>query len=511
MAIRISASATGAFGMTLSTALLAHIPAWANAWERLWQPHNIQWGTSQEQGLSAMFCLCTIFGSAVDWYLRRRFGECPDEKWDSYLADYTSNLPNRADRAGTFQPLTSFWDRVFSSSSKPSPSREIIFPPTGTPDLISSGTLDYSLPTLHKEQVVSLPTTPGFLRKSRSKAQKSFTAHNVGAKKRPGIKFKPMDELSSDSEEEGPRRPWLTQKPSTTSTDATLLDDARKAKPDIDVKDLDYDTELAKLQSLGRARDIQKGLIPEYSDNEDDGDLGLKGRSISPLAKQDQDNHTNSAGASSATSHTAVAPLSPTTSAHPHVISFSHSSTGGPGNIPLAPVPATPSLLKALDRVAEAQKQAYGNISPSPPIPHPLGTPPTLGAKNLDGLPTPHQPNAPAVTSPTPQTARSGGGRFWREDPSEEPNGPANASGQAKASEATDFTVAYIVKLREGAPRLEMIRDLGIETTGDFGAPGNSWFSGPLTDKQVAALVSSPHVEKVSVGDWGHIAVLEYT
>ncbi|KAJ8482111.1 hypothetical protein ONZ45_g15065 [Pleurotus djamor] len=83
--------------------------------------------------------------------------------------------------------------------------------------------------------------------------------------------------------------------------------------------------------------------------------------------------------------------------------------------------------------------------------------------------------------------------------------------GIAKASEATDFTVAYIVKLREGAPRLEMIRDLGIETTGDFGAPGNSWFSGPLTDKQVAALVSSPHVEKVSVGDWGHIAVLEYT
>lgn len=37
------------------------------------------WGTSQEKGLNAAFCVFTIIGIGTDWLLRRRLGECPDE------------------------------------------------------------------------------------------------------------------------------------------------------------------------------------------------------------------------------------------------------------------------------------------------------------------------------------------------------------------------------------------------------------------------------------------------
>ncbi|KAF4581475.1 hypothetical protein EYR40_009761 [Pleurotus pulmonarius] len=322
MTIRFCAATAGSFGVTLSTALLAHISAWANCWERLWVRADIEWATSHEKGLSAMFCLCIVIGVITDWFLRRKFGECPDEKWDSYLADYASNLPNRADRAGSFQPLTTFWERAFGVKKEP----EIIFPPTSsTPDLKSARGFDASVPSLHKhDDALSLPRSPGFLRKSRSQ-----TRFSPGAKKREAVKFRPMGELSSDSEDERdsvPRRPWLKHN-SSASTDATLVD--AKQSRGFDARGLDYDKELAKLQALGKARDIQKGSIPEYSDNEDE-------------------QPSKSVGASSATSHTAIAQLSPSASLQP-------------AHIPLAPVPATPSLIKALDRVAIAQKQAFGS------------------------------------------------------------------------------------------------------------------------------------------------------
>ncbi|KAF7422881.1 hypothetical protein PC9H_011045 [Pleurotus ostreatus] len=329
--LRFCAATAGSFGLTLSTALLAHIPAWANCWERLWVHADIEWGTSHEKGLSAMFCLCIVIGVVVDWFLRRKFGECPDEKWDSYLADYASNLPNRADRAGSFQPLTTFWERTFGAKKEP----EIIFPPTsGTPDLKSPQGFDVSVPSLHKhDDVLSLPKSPGFLRKARSQ-----TRFSPGAKRREAVKFRPMGELSSDSEHEGdsfPRRPWLKHN-STTSTDATLVDAKQGGSKSrgFDPKGLDYDEELAKLQALGKARDIQEGSIPEYSDHEDE-------------------QPAKSTGASSATSHTAVAQLSPSASSHP-------------AHTPLAPVPATPSLIMALDRVAIAQRQAFGGNVTSP-------------------------------------------------------------------------------------------------------------------------------------------------
>ena len=80
-AVRFATASTGAFGLVLSIALLAKIPSWANVWERLWEAEDLTgtWGTAKEKGLSAGFCLFLATGTACDWLLRRKFGECPDE------------------------------------------------------------------------------------------------------------------------------------------------------------------------------------------------------------------------------------------------------------------------------------------------------------------------------------------------------------------------------------------------------------------------------------------------
>jgi hypothetical protein len=77
--IRTAMSASGSFGVILSIALLAKAPAWSNVWERLWVSDSINWGTPQEKGLSAGFCLFLCAGAACDWFLKFRFGENPDK------------------------------------------------------------------------------------------------------------------------------------------------------------------------------------------------------------------------------------------------------------------------------------------------------------------------------------------------------------------------------------------------------------------------------------------------
>lgn len=83
--LRFASSTTGSFGLIISIALLSKKPilAWANVWERLWLVDstgtNEQWGTSAEKGLSAGFCLFLVLGIVCDWFLNRRFGECPDQ------------------------------------------------------------------------------------------------------------------------------------------------------------------------------------------------------------------------------------------------------------------------------------------------------------------------------------------------------------------------------------------------------------------------------------------------
>ncbi|KAJ7182592.1 hypothetical protein C8R43DRAFT_911084 [Mycena crocata] len=348
-AVRVATASTGAFGLVLSIALLANIPAWANVWERLWMPADVAgtWGTTKEKGLSVGFCLFFAAGIACDWLLRRKFGECPDEKWDSYLANYAASLPNAANRAGTFTPLASFWDRIFGSAPPARGPKDIIFPDEDADDV--------KLAPGKSRESFEFQQSPACLKKGRSVGPARFQSRMAG-KKRGAVKFRAVGEagLSSDEDEDDPfrspphsptspkiQRPWLRQKMSMAST-ATLVDDG-SAKG----RDIDFDKEMGRVRG---AKKRNTDEAPDYSDYEEDltslaAKDGNRDKDWSPgFLKRHRSGATDRASQRTA-------------------VTSSNNQSAPPGA-----VPATPSLIKALDRIAVAQKDAFSH-SPADGMP----------------------------------------------------------------------------------------------------------------------------------------------
>jgi hypothetical protein len=419
---RVTTASSGAFSLVLAIALLSHIPAWADVWERLWLHDGESWGTPREKGLSAAFCIFLSVGSGIDWFLNKWLGECPDEvryyltsisfkfnqstpqKWDNYLANYAANLPNDASRAGSFKPLTpnSLWHRLFHSPSKKDKD-DILFPPSplslfkqprgsiskdaaallpnDDDDAYSKYPVSSKPDTLY--DLPTLPSSPGFLKKARS--QKMYKPSKKKRSKkgipstsgRKHIKF--GVDLSSDSSESdsetGNFRPWMNQKPSLTSSSSTpTLVNGRESRA------IDYELELAKLKKDRTKAGGDGGL--DYSDYEED--LG------SPRGSKERERHDAGWSPGFMKRH-----------------SNASTSTGGVSRngagkgvsnpnvtLPLGAVPATPSLIKALDRISAAQQDAFGigGRSVSPARTHsPLRRTPVAsvvkGKQKLDGMP----------------------------------------------------------------------------------------------------------------------------
>ncbi|KAI5891747.1 uncharacterized protein SCHCODRAFT_01038712 [Schizophyllum commune H4-8] len=333
-AMRFATASTGAFGVVMSIAILAGIPAWANVWQRLAEHDNIDWGTSKEQGLSAAFGILLCLGMGLGLPAQA-------QKWDGYLASYAANLPNQAGRAGTFQPLQSAWDRMLHGRRTPG-EKEVIFPDEGFQDTKYSALSTPTSPTkLSKHALLSqhhtLPPqpqqsqfrlSPECLKKPRSQPK----LRGFGRKPREAVKFRPFGKDISDSDEEGdvldtpppPARPWLQSRPSFSSahTAATLVDDR----------------ELDAAAARVRIRNKLGTDSPVYSDYEEDVTMTAHGGS-------EEWRRASSGGGrtSSAAGHT--------------------SSSGGHSSAtltsPLGAVPATPSLIKAIDRIQQAQKVAF--------------------------------------------------------------------------------------------------------------------------------------------------------
>jgi hypothetical protein len=297
------------------------------------------------------------------------------------LANYAANLP---DRAGTFQPLTSAWDRLLGSSHHKTTGipKDILCP---TEEDLKLAALSSNSPLkLHKYdpdgsgsrssagEVFEFKKSPEFLKKG---SQGHARLHaRMGRKPREVVKFRPLGEgeLSSDSEDGdikkpvlgspagsgGNAKPWLKQKPSMSSTSVTLIGDGSGGKGGSD--EIDYQKEMRKLGRL-KKNGMGEGEVPEYSDFEEDltnvsvgkgvrADAGDNGEGWSPgFLKRHQLGNGRSRGGnrvlSSVSQGTAVDPVTPTTRA---------------GSPPLGAVPVTPSLMKALDRIAVAQKDAFG-------------------------------------------------------------------------------------------------------------------------------------------------------
>jgi len=253
--LRASSSAVGSFGLILSIALFFRIEPWSNVWERLWVHDDIRWGSAQEKGLCAGFFLFLASGTGVNWWLRSKFGENPDQKWDSYLAQYVANLPVESTRAGIFRPLVSIW-------GKPSaPFKNSEFEPS-TP---SEESREKDLNFVYRG-------------KRHNKTRKGSSRKPRG---RDNIKFRPFDDGSTDSDVEEKAvsregtchpRPWLSGTGSAASTHSltpTVLDD--EAHSHVGEKGL-YQTASPICRSTGP----DCSDLPDYSDHEVDITLDLR-------------------------------------------------------------------------------------------------------------------------------------------------------------------------------------------------------------------------------------------
>lgn len=333
-ALRLANASAGAVGLIISIALLSNEPNWASPWERYWVSDGELWGSSKEKGLAASACILLAIGFVVDFLLKRKLGECPDASWDSYLSNFSTNLP---DRAGKFTPPQGFMSKLLHSNAKDE-KQEFIFPDDDKNDSkLKQGFLGLGAPPAYDmhdlEHGTSVPRAhQGFLKKSRSQA--SNAKKGAKGRKREAIKFRPHDDSGlTSSDEETPlsptsQRPWLKSKASQASSARTLVDDQ-----------VDYDKDLEALRR--KKKGFGDKEIPDYSDGED--------------ITEGMSTPRKTSGGSDAESWSPkfLQQRSSTSNSQPR------SSAGTTRSQGFKPVPATPSLIKAIDRVQAAHREAY--------------------------------------------------------------------------------------------------------------------------------------------------------
>ncbi|KAI0273542.1 hypothetical protein BC834DRAFT_1038153 [Gloeopeniophorella convolvens] len=343
--LRLASSATGAFGVTLSIALLAHVSPWSNVWERLWIMDGEGWGTGAEHTLSAGYWLILISGCLSDWALKRYLGGNPDEEWDTYLAEYASSLPTAGGRAGTFQPFTSgFWSRLFpwAHRSKPLVATEPLFPPdhkyAPTPRL-SFDQYRQAFPPEKAlvQQAFVFEDQPRLLRKqsqaplARLRGLSSAESHSH--RKRGAVKFGVAnpDELSSDEEDDPLSTPPPPARRTSTRSSLTLINGSNTGS-----HSSNPEKERGKVAAAKRAalRGADDGSAPDYSDYEEDV------AEARPAVPRDSPEWM------------------------PPFLARHRSGIAGPSaGAPAGAVPMTPSLIRAVDRIAAAQAEALGTAA----------------------------------------------------------------------------------------------------------------------------------------------------
>ncbi|KAI0761979.1 hypothetical protein BD413DRAFT_665887 [Trametes elegans] len=343
--VRVGMASVGSFGTVVSIALLARLPAWSDVWDRLWIHDGSDWGTAKEKGLSAAFCLFLLVGIASDWFLKLKLGENPDQKWDSYLAEYAATLPNAADRAGTFRPIQSFWSRHFGHRDADPIDKDILFPADAdlklpVPDSPLKLYKKKSLGGSHSPQRSVRRFTPPqeLLRKERRPV--------LGGRGRAReiIKFDPNDPyILTDSDDEDDLKktmPAYVRSPIRMDSMATLTDErpspaeGAPAKGGRVTMDTLSDDEEDVTSSVARDRTGSPhgtNWTPDFIRRHSQRQLAHKQSSADFSQAASSSNDTGSSNT-----------LTPTV---------------------FAPVAATPSLIRAVERVNAAQQEAFASRS----------------------------------------------------------------------------------------------------------------------------------------------------
>jgi len=297
-AARFAAAASGAFGIAIGGALVGGLPAWANVWTRLWLPQSAEWGGKAEQGLSAAFWVLTVLGTASNWFLRRQFGENPDQKWDAWLANYAANLPNRA---GSFEPPKSLVQKLFRSGGDGDT--------LGDPEAGPGHTRPFNS-----------PLQAGRLKSKSGRGR--VTSGGGGA-----VKFQPLaqdlsdtDDSADELERKVPLRPFAARGSTSGSSVTAVSQRSRGKLPQTAEEVVDY-SDAEGLPVLGKHQH----------------DRDAPGWKPGFLARAETDDRLP----------------------RPQLVGHESSSTTAPPGA----VPATPSLLNAIDRIHRAQASVYGGAS----------------------------------------------------------------------------------------------------------------------------------------------------
>ena len=291
------------------------------------------------------------------------------QKWDSYLAHYTQNLP---DRAGQFQPLVSIWTRLFAKApTTPLVADEVIFP---NDDVLKSSITSplklqkrpsISKPPIYPGAQSQFQPPPVHIKNGRSQR----TREKMGKKTRDLVKFG-VDVYSSDSDSDLKmplERPWLEKRHSSSVGFSASLRKIQDDDPIVVEKDI-----VKGKVSLGKYNPV-----PEYSDFEDNVTSATardKERDSPNWSPEFLRRHGESGGSSTMSLRTAVEHQS---------LPYSPAPEGA--------TPVTPSLIKAFERIAIAQDATSGP-GKNPGLPYSQSSEPAIAS----GLPKVQIPSIPA-------------------------------------------------------------------------------------------------------------------
>jgi len=302
-----------------------------------------------------------------------------------------------------------------------------------------------SKPDRSSLELTGVPVAVELLKK-KSKARRRGTGWNINAevgdrKERKPIKFGEVSDGSDESDDDltkrassssspihrHAKRPGLkdTHHSTSASITPTLVGVMQipASDPKLDgLETLDYDQEIAQLKKQRKQRlmntqqaaELESDVELDYSDYEED--LASKGLLRSK--------HINSGDRSG---FDAWSPAFLKRHQSDRAAALSAPNPSMP-----VPVPATPSLIKALDRLAVAQRQAFemaaaAGVTAAGNQAH-VQNPPTAISRSasIQGAPTRQKPKSRLTESATPEDAEAGGSvetrersprweEFWRE------------------------------------------------------------------------------------------------
>ncbi|QRV77479.1 hypothetical protein RhiJN_05494 [Ceratobasidium sp. AG-Ba] len=365
--LRVGTSAAGAVGIINACAILGgpsntKLASWSSAWLHLVLPHDsdtaeLQWDAGKSKGLTAAAFFLWMIGAACDWWLRRRIGEDPDEAWDGVLGSYSTNFPPEASRIGTFTPTKSPWarlvDKLRFSSDNTNVEKPLLFPP----DLQLARSTP-AAPAGIKPPPVFRPRKPGTftpdpyesdsdsdlgegekVARRAMKERKWTTSTNFSdttlVNPRPE-RLRKHHGIMGGAFERGYMPPILTSSPSGTHIEYG-----------------DKDAERSPELNMGSHR-----IEPSRDDDKDWRPVFLKRSESIRSSKAEMVDSIESQDVTTARTPGTQTPAyhysGPTTPIRGPTSSYVHGTVPTPGL-----VPATPSLIYAMDRVSQAQRLAY--------------------------------------------------------------------------------------------------------------------------------------------------------